>query len=111
MTGLVMVRAGCGGGGAGGKGNKGTRRSEEEENQLSLVEILIAALKKSMMSCHLDGDEDIIYTADNMEIGWPTNVEHITHVTFDPFSGFLGLPVELQVEVPSQVPSARYSFR
>lgn len=111
MTGLVMVRAGCGGGGGGGKGNKGTRRSEEEENQLSLVEILIAALKKSMMSCHLDRDEDIIYTVDNMEIGWPTNVEHITHVTFDPFSGFLGLPVELQVEVPSQVPSARYSFR
>ncbi|KAJ0052149.1 hypothetical protein Pint_01081 [Pistacia integerrima] len=106
MTGLVMVRVGCGGA---GKGNKGTRDSDEEQNQLSLAEILIAALKKSMMSCHVDRDEDVISTVDNMEIGWPTNVEHITHVTFDPFNGFLGLPVEFEVEVPCQVPSASAS--
>lgn len=110
-----MVRVGCGGGGGGGggggKGNKGTRSSYEEQNQLSLAEVLIAALKKSMMACHLDRDVDVISTVDNMEIGWPTNVEHIAHVTFDPFNGFLGLPVEFEVEVPCQVPSARYFFR
>ncbi|XP_044504037.1 rho GTPase-activating protein 2-like [Mangifera indica] len=113
MTGLVMVRVGCGGGGGGGggggKGNKGTRSRYEEQNQLSLAEVLIAALKKSMMACHLDRDVDVISTVDNMEIGWPTNVEHIAHVTFDPFNGFLGLPVEFEVEVPCQVPSASAS--
>ncbi|PKI70535.1 hypothetical protein CRG98_009040 [Punica granatum] len=44
-----------------------------------------------------------------MEIGWPTNVRHITHVTFDRFQGFLGLPVEFEVEVPSRAPSASVS--
>ncbi|PWA96916.1 CRIB domain, Rho GTPase activation protein [Artemisia annua] len=42
-----------------------------------------------------------------MEIGWPTDVQHLTHVTFDRFHGFLGLPVEFEVEVPCKVPSAR----
>ncbi|KAE8689112.1 peroxidase 3 isoform 1 [Hibiscus syriacus] len=42
-----------------------------------------------------------------MEIGWPTNVKHITHVTFDRFNGFLGLPVEFELEIPGRVPSAR----
>ena len=36
-----------------------------------------------------------------MDIGWPTNVRHIAHVTFDRFNGFSGLPVELELEVPS----------
>ncbi|KAL5561585.1 hypothetical protein UlMin_031332 [Ulmus minor] len=44
-----------------------------------------------------------------MEIGWPTNVRHITHVTFDRFNGFLGLPVEFEVEIPGRVPSASAS--
>ncbi|CAD5193326.1 rho GTPase-activating protein 1-like [Musa acuminata AAA Group] len=41
-----------------------------------------------------------------MEIGWPTDVRHVTHVTFDRFHGFLGLPVELEPEVPRRAPSA-----
>ncbi|MCI56495.1 rho GTPase-activating protein 2-like, partial [Trifolium medium] len=41
-----------------------------------------------------------------MEIGWPTNVKHVSHVTFDRFNGFLGLPLELEVHVPVPVPSA-----
>ncbi|KAL5551798.1 hypothetical protein UlMin_001974 [Ulmus minor] len=45
-----------------------------------------------------------------MEIGWPTNVRHITHVTFDRFNGFLGLPVKFEVEVPRRVPSASFYF-
>ncbi|KAL5576274.1 hypothetical protein UlMin_017973 [Ulmus minor] len=42
-----------------------------------------------------------------MEIGWPTNVRYITHVTFDRFNEFLGLPVEFEVEIRGLVPSAR----
>jgi hypothetical protein len=42
-----------------------------------------------------------------MEIGVPTNVRHVAHVTFDRFNGFLGLPVEFEPEVPRRAPSAR----
>ncbi|EPS71082.1 hypothetical protein M569_03677, partial [Genlisea aurea] len=41
-----------------------------------------------------------------MEIGWPTNVRHVAHVTFDRFNGFLGLPVEFEPEVSRTPPSA-----
>ncbi|KAJ1394520.1 Rho GTPase-activating protein domain [Sesbania bispinosa] len=41
-----------------------------------------------------------------MEIGWPSNVRHVAHVTFDRFHGFLGLPVEFEPEVPRRPPSA-----
>ncbi|XP_074557310.1 rho GTPase-activating protein 4-like [Curcuma longa] len=41
-----------------------------------------------------------------MEIGWPTDVRHVAHVTFDRFHGFLGLPVEFEPEVPRTAPSA-----
>ncbi|KAG8093608.1 hypothetical protein GUJ93_ZPchr0012g19035 [Zizania palustris] len=44
-----------------------------------------------------------------MEIGWPTHVQHVAHVTFDRFHGFLGLPVELEPEVPRRAPSASAS--
>ncbi|ONK56289.1 uncharacterized protein A4U43_C10F6190 [Asparagus officinalis] len=44
-----------------------------------------------------------------MEIGWPTEVRHVSHVTFDPFSGFLGLPDELEPERLRRVPSASVS--
>lgn len=38
-----------------------------------------------------DGDGDEII----MEIGWPTDVRHVAHVTFDRFHGFRGVPEEL----------------
>ncbi|XP_054811640.1 rho GTPase-activating protein 1 [Prosopis cineraria] len=41
-----------------------------------------------------------------MEIGWPSNVRHVAHVTFDRFNGFLGLPDEFEPEVPRRPPSA-----
>ncbi|KHN38625.1 Rho GTPase-activating protein gacA [Glycine soja] len=41
-----------------------------------------------------------------MEIGWPTNVRHVAHVTFDRFNGFLGLPSEFEPEVSTRPPSA-----
>ncbi|KAL5864136.1 hypothetical protein ACOSQ3_001650 [Xanthoceras sorbifolium] len=110
MTGLVMVTkgGGCGGGGS-GKATRGTKATEEEQNQLSVVALLVAALRKSMVACRVDRSEDVISTVHNMEIGWPTNVRHITHVTFDRFNGFLGLPVEFEVEIPCRVPSASAS--
>lgn len=122
MTGLVMVTKGGGcGGGKGGRGGKGKSAAEEEEEQqnqqLSLVEFLLTALRRSVVSCRVDNRQDdggvggggggISSAVHHMEIGWPTNVRHITHVTFDRFHGFLGLPHELQVEIPCRVPSAR----
>ncbi|KAK7277701.1 hypothetical protein RJT34_22716 [Clitoria ternatea] len=109
MTGVVMVSKG-GGCGGGGKRSRAARTAEEEEqNHLSLVAFLLAALRKSMVSCRVDPPDDVISTVHHMEIGWPTNVQHITHVTFDRFNGFLGLPLEFQVEIPSRVPSASVS--
>ncbi|KAF8646849.1 hypothetical protein HU200_065654 [Digitaria exilis] len=35
-----------------------------------------------------------------MEIGWPTDVRHVAHVTFDRFHGFRGVPEELVLEGP-----------
>ncbi|XP_042518690.1 rho GTPase-activating protein 2-like [Macadamia integrifolia] len=109
MTGVVMVTksAGCRGERGGGDSGKRTKSAEEQQNQLSLVTLLVAALRRSMVSCRVDR-HDPVSTA-NIEIGWPTNVRHITHVTFDRFNGFLGLPVEFQLEIPSPVPSASAS--
>ncbi|KAE9600735.1 hypothetical protein Lal_00045777 [Lupinus albus] len=41
-----------------------------------------------------------------MDIGSPTNVRHVAHVTFDSFNGFLGLPAEFEPEMPRRPPSA-----
>lgn len=71
--------------------------------ELSVLALVIEALRRSGLTCQ--GSVDDI----SMEIGWPTNVRHVTHVTFDRFNGFLGLPVELQMEVPRRVPSASAS--
>lgn len=112
MTGLVMVTrgGGCGGGGKRTRAARAAEEEEEQQNQLSLVALLLAALRKSMVACKVDRPNEVISTVHNMEIGWPTNVRHITHVTFDRFNGFLGLPVEFEVEIPGRVPSARYNL-
>ncbi|RDX91312.1 Rho GTPase-activating protein 2 [Mucuna pruriens] len=102
MPGVVMVGGGCG-------GKRARATEEEEQNQLSLVAFLLAAIRKSMVSCRVDPPDDVISTVHHMEIGWPTNVQHVSHVTFDRFNGFLGLPLEFQVEIPSRVPSASVS--
>ncbi|CAN0920011.1 Rho GTPase-activating protein 2 [Linum grandiflorum] len=126
MTGLVMLTKGGGCGGVGDGGCKGSARTgskvscEEEQNQqLSTVAVLLAAIRKSLVSsCRIEDGEDLISSSSSsattaavrhMDIGWPTNVQHITHVTFDRFNGFLGLPVEFEVEIPSRVPSASAS--
>ncbi|XP_056860977.1 rho GTPase-activating protein 2-like [Raphanus sativus] len=114
MTGLVMVTKGVGCAGRKGGGGKGKSTAEEEEEeqnqQLSLVEFLLTALRKSVVSCRVDNRQEdrggggiSSAAVHQMEIGWPTNVRHITHVTFDRFHGFLGLPHELQVEIKCSV--------
>ncbi|CAD5319664.1 unnamed protein product [Arabidopsis thaliana] len=42
-----------------------------------------------------------------MDIGRPTNICHVAHVTYDRFDGFLGLPSEFEPDVPKKPPSAR----
>ncbi|CAI5474248.1 unnamed protein product [Closterium sp. Yama58-4] len=41
-----------------------------------------------------------------LEIGEPTDVKHVAHVTFDRFKGFLGLPEDIEGELPCRAPSA-----
>ncbi|CAN4093142.1 unnamed protein product [Withania somnifera] len=99
MTGVVVVN------------DKLSSKENEEHHhhQLCLLDFLLAALRKSMMFCSIDQKEEVKSSVYPMEIGWPTNVQHLTHVTFDRFHGFLGLPVEFQVEVPCKAPSASVS--
>ncbi|KAB1223132.1 Rho GTPase-activating protein 1 [Morella rubra] len=74
----------------------------QRRDQLSLLALLVAVFKKSLIVCKSTDRRDLCA----MEIGWPTNVRHVAHVTFDRFNGFLGLPVEFEPEVPRRSPSA-----
>lgn len=76
---------------------------DDGEDQISLLALLVAIFRRSLISCKSNRRELC-----SMEIGWPTNVRHVAHVTFDRFNGFLGLPVEFEPEVPRRAPSARY---
>ena len=59
--------------------------------------------RKSLIGCSISESKELC----SMEIGLPTDVRHVAHVTFDRFHGFLGLPVEFEPEVPRRAPSAR----
>ncbi|KAG1331039.1 Rho GTPase-activating protein 1 [Cocos nucifera] len=89
------------------------RRGEEEasaaaeEEQLPVLALLLAVVRKSLLGCKTEGAEEL---RGAMEIGWPTDVRHVAHVTFDRFHGFLGLPIEFEPEVPRRTPSARSKF-
>ncbi|XP_024964217.1 rho GTPase-activating protein 5-like [Cynara cardunculus var. scolymus] len=83
-------------------------RRERDNQQLSLLALLLTLLRKSFWvasSCKTTAAEEK-QDLSGMEIGWPTNVRHVAHVTFDRFNGFLGLPVEFEPEVPRRAPSA-----
>ncbi|GJN16623.1 hypothetical protein PR202_gb03628 [Eleusine coracana subsp. coracana] len=41
-------------------------------------------------------------TTTRMEIGWPTDVRHVAHVTFDRFHGFRGVPAELMMQMQEE---------
>ncbi|KAJ8529327.1 hypothetical protein K7X08_036162 [Anisodus acutangulus] len=75
-----------------------------QSNQSPILAVVVAALRKSLVTCSVDRDD-----VANMDIGWPTDVCHVSHVTFDRFNGFLGLPIELQPQIPRKVPSASAS--
>ncbi|KAI4310557.1 hypothetical protein MLD38_035527 [Melastoma candidum] len=88
----------------GADGDRDLEVVEEGGAQVSLLEVLVAALRKSVVRCSVSdggGQEGF-----GMEIGLPTDVRHVAHVTFDRFDGFLGLPVEFEPEVPRRAPSA-----
>lgn len=98
--------------------------------QLSMVALVLATVRKSLLTCQTPEGVEIMEgekvkatdkanekekgkgkeTKMSLDIGWPTNVEHVAHVTFDRYNGFLGLPEEYEHEVPRPTPSARYSF-
>ncbi|RWW71218.1 hypothetical protein BHE74_00021051 [Ensete ventricosum] len=104
-----------GGGGGGPIEEKRERRvggggrqevvEEEQQRQLSVLALVLTVVRKSLLGCKTEraGDEDSC----SMDIGCPTDVQHVAHVTFDRFHGFLGLPVEFEPEVPRIAPSAR----
>lgn len=77
-------------------------REKRSREQLSLLALLVALFRKSLAYCKSDRREEL----SSMEIGFPTNVRHVAHVTFDRFNGFLGLPVEFEPEVLRRAPSA-----
>ncbi|KAA8520788.1 hypothetical protein F0562_014940 [Nyssa sinensis] len=79
-------------------------RQETMSHQFPILAILVTALRKSLVTCSVEAED-----VSSMDIGWPTDVRHVSHVTFDRFNGFLGLPVELEPEVPRKVPSASAS--
>lgn len=71
-------------------------------NQFPILDILVTALRKSLITCSVETDDVC-----SMDISSPVNVRHVSHVTFDRFNGFLGLPTEFEPELPTRVPSAR----
>lgn len=70
---------------------------------ISVLAVVAAAFRRSLVTCSVDAASDV-------DIGWPTDVRHVSHVTFDRFNGFLGLPLDLQPHVPPKPPSARFHF-
>uniref|UniRef100_J3LFV2 Rho-GAP domain-containing protein n=1 Tax=Oryza brachyantha TaxID=4533 RepID=J3LFV2_ORYBR len=101
----LMLPAARGGGGGGGGGG------------VSVVETVAAALRRSLLLCssvRAAEDEGSAAAAASaaamgMQIGRPTDVRHVSHVTFDRFVGFLGLPADLEPDVPRPAPSASVS--
>ncbi|RWW63071.1 hypothetical protein BHE74_00029773 [Ensete ventricosum] len=113
--GRFKSRAGCRGRRGEEEGKRAKEKEEErrKQQQISVLALLLAAIRRSMASsCRMerDADGEVIPALQHMEIGWPTDVRHVAHVTFDRFNGFLGLPVEFELEVPGRVPSARSTF-
>lgn len=113
MAGVVLVFSGCRDEERGRKRSKGDEE-RERERQISLLALLVAAIRKSVVACRAverrGGEAAAAAMAlAHMEIGFPTDVQHVSHVTFDRFHGFVGLPVEFEVEIPCRVPSASAS--
>ncbi|XP_027349289.1 rho GTPase-activating protein 5-like [Abrus precatorius] len=85
------------------------KERDRERDQISILTLLIATFRKSLIGCSTSISSrsgELSSPSSSMEIGWPSNVRHVAHVTFDRFHGFLGLPVEFEPEVPRRPPSA-----
>lgn len=82
--------------------SEGENGEEQQQPQLSVLAVLVGIFRKSLVACKCEVSEELC----GMEIGEPTRVRHVAHVTFDRFDGFLGLPVEFEPEVPRRAPSA-----
>ncbi|KAG1362359.1 rho GTPase-activating protein 5 [Cocos nucifera] len=93
----------------GGAGKRGCGVCGGGGGQFSIAAVVAAALRRSLVMCSVGAAAEDGGCPSSMEIGGPTDVRHIAHVTFDRFDGFLGLPVELEPEVPRRVPSASVS--
>ncbi|KAG8065918.1 hypothetical protein GUJ93_ZPchr0004g38968 [Zizania palustris] len=81
-----------------------------------LVGAVVGVLRRSLVMCTAgaiveedEEEEDSEVEEEGMEIGRPTNVKHVSHVTFDRYGGFLGLPADLEPDVPLPTPSASAS--
>ncbi|XP_020574101.1 rho GTPase-activating protein 2-like [Phalaenopsis equestris] len=114
MVGVVLILRGCRDEERVKRRPKGDEeRARERERQLSLLAFLMAALRRSVVGCRVAERRGVeaspAMALAHMEIGWPTDVHHVSHVTFDRFQGFVGLPVEFEVEIPCRVPSASAS--
>ncbi|KAF5819612.1 putative Rho GTPase activation protein [Helianthus annuus] len=89
--------------------NLRNRGNNRDNNQLSLLALLLALFRKSFLGVNSNNKNTVAeerLDLSGMEIGWPTDVRHVAHVTFDRFNGFLGLPVEFEPEVLRRAPSA-----
>ncbi|XP_022865929.1 rho GTPase-activating protein 3-like [Olea europaea var. sylvestris] len=80
-------------------------RNGHNNQQFSVLSMVATALRRSLVTCSVNRD----HMESDVDIGWPTDVRHVSHVTFDRFNGFLGLPVELQPDFPRTPPSASAS--
>ncbi|KAG6436099.1 hypothetical protein SASPL_100981 [Salvia splendens] len=86
-------------------GEKGDNERRDQD-QLSILALLVALFRKRFWVTCKTGSDGFSTAGGGMDIGWPTNVEHVNHVTFDRFDGFLGLPVEFEPEGLRRAPSA-----
>lgn len=81
-----------------------THHHHHHNNQFQILDIFVAALRKSLVTCSVEREDE-----SSLDISWPTEVRHVSHVTFDRFNGFLGLPTDLEPELPPKAPSASVS--
>ncbi|KAF9669117.1 hypothetical protein SADUNF_Sadunf14G0074700 [Salix dunnii] len=75
-------------------GSQGSRNGNCNK-EFAILDILVTVLRKSLVTCSVERED-----VSSMDISWPTEVRHVSHVTFDRFNGFLGLPSEFEPEVP-----------
>lgn len=94
------------------------RRENESSGtgQFPILAFMAAALRKSLLvTCSVEREDEVVTPSSSstcsssLEISCPTNVRHISHVTFDRFKGFLGLPDEFEPDILKRVPSASAS--